>query len=1098
MILSRFQLSDVVSATDNFSETYCIESDANGVVYIAELVDFHIRSLLPFEGKNTGEFTDTQNTVAIKRMSGRENGKGKEKYYKEIEMRSSYKHPNIVSLLGFCDEGDEMILIYEHAFHKTLDDYLTRVDNLKTFTWTERLHMCLEIARGLDHLHTKMGDQRKIVHGDIKSANILIGDNRETKISYFGISKLLSTNHGANTHVTDKSACTKVYLGPEYEKTGKLKIESDIYSFGVVLFEIFCGRVAYDPVYLVENDKGLAHIVLQCFNDGTLQKMIDPKLKEETYDDICSSNKGPNQDSLDTFTKIAHQCLEEVHAKRPTMAIVIKELEIALNFQENLLESLQISLKDIEMVTNNFNKKNYVGSGRYWKAYRGELSHANRHITIVAKRWDSKSGKGDKRFQTELDVLFKLKHENIVGLVGYCNEMNEKIIIYEHATNKSLDMYLDDASLTWMIRLKICIDVASGLEFLHGGIVTLKKVVHRDIKSTSILLTGDWKAKISNLEFCSLDSLDRDMEHVTDNANGTLGYLDPEYKRGFLTEKSDIYSFGVILLELLCGRLACGDDGRSLPSLAKHHFVQGNIDEMVFRCIREQIDPKSLNTFVEIMHKCLHDDGYKRPKASEVVIQLKKALEFQEDYEIWEPKLPKDYKEIFRSFETPENYMTEKKKDLHKKLTNGILLQKENMVISLLSTSNFCTSHFMYIYYLCTKNYSEFICNIPHFSWFTMSDSGITNKMISATMFSYEKSESRKWRSVHNARFRKVAKISDTSNLKIQITTNNQFLSPGVVYGAYLIFKFCESRKVSSNPIYVNLNFRQGSETLHSYFATWRDDEWMMTELFWFLNDNDDIDFAVLLESFSRYYCGNSAIYVQGIEFRAIENASLNYSSTLFMLLTSSRCNMRDIENQKEVQQIQMSNLIDQVHQIPTNNDVEDEKAWLLEINGKKYLMLSAEEVLYNSPKLKPFSLKRSSESRFRNVIELLPQQVFRIKYRIESRMLSPFTEYACCLVFKLSENCRGLHCPIKVQDLLNRRNKERKIIYFRSPSASNLHDANWIPKQRNDGWMEVIIWTFNSKYKLGNNVIRMNLKLITYEENMAGLIICGLNFRPI
>lgn len=130
--------------------------------------------------------------------------------------------------------------------------------------------------------------------------------------------------------------------------------------------------------------------------------------------------------------------------------------------------------------------------------------------------------------------------------------------------------------------------------------------------------------------------------------------------------------------------------------------------------------------------------------------------------------------------------------------------------------------------------------------------------------------------------------------------------------------------------------------------------------------------------------------------------------------------------------------------------------------------------------------------------MELLARQVFRIKYKIESEKLSPFTEYACYLVFKLSENCRELHCPVKVRDLLHRKIKDSKTVYFRSPAPFNQHDGNSVPNQRADGWMEVMVWKFNSKYKLANNLIPMNLKLIAYEGTMSGLTICGMDFRPM
>ncbi|KAJ0834809.1 putative phloem protein [Helianthus annuus] len=111
--------------------------------------------------------------------------------------------------------------------------------------------------------------------------------------------------------------------------------------------------------------------------------------------------------------------------------------------------------------------------------------------------------------------------------------------------------------------------------------------------------------------------------------------------------------------------------------------------------------------------------------------------------------------------------------------------------------------------------------------------------------------------------------MMDTSNLKIQIKTKTQFLTPNVIYGAHLVFKFCEPRKLSSKLMYVNLKCQMGSETLHAYFATCGD-EWMMIELCRFIPHKKDVDFEVLPESLSRYYCGSGAIYVEGIHFQAI------------------------------------------------------------------------------------------------------------------------------------------------------------------------------------------------------------------------------------
>ncbi|KAM0038466.1 putative protein kinase RLK-Pelle-SD-2b family [Helianthus debilis subsp. tardiflorus] len=323
VVLSKSRLSDIVLATENLAETYCIGVDTIGTVYKAELDHFGNNSSLASDGKDNVEPSNRRLTVAIKHITSGEGGQGKQEFFEEIEMRASYQHPNIVPLIGFCDEGDEMILVYEHVSERSLYNYLKSVDKMVTFTWLGRLQMCLEIARGLHHLHTKMVNPERIIDIDIKSANILLGKDQRAKIGYF----VTSTLHRATNLEIDM----EVYEDSEYETA--LERNFDIYSFGVVLFEIFCGRVADDPIYIKENEEGLAPIARKCFKDGTIKSIMDPKLKEAD-EDISTSKRGRNQDSLDTFLKIAYQCLG-VAATRPIIQIVIKELERAINFHVN-------------------------------------------------------------------------------------------------------------------------------------------------------------------------------------------------------------------------------------------------------------------------------------------------------------------------------------------------------------------------------------------------------------------------------------------------------------------------------------------------------------------------------------------------------------------------------------------------------------------------------------------------------------------------------------------------------------------------------------------------------------------------------------------
>ncbi|PWA79805.1 protein kinase-like domain, Phloem protein 2-like protein [Artemisia annua] len=1040
----KIGLNDIKEATKNFDDTYCIGSGGFGKVYKADLEYLDSSNSSLKDGVDKCDLPRKRSTVAIKRIKNQE---GEQGFIAEIETLITCKHENVISLLGFCyDEGNgAMILVYEYASKGSLESYLGSSDKLTNLNWMQRLNICLDIANGLNYIHnnTDHGKQ-KMIHRDIKSDNILLGDNWEAKIADFGLSKF----HPADqTIYASTIAGTYVYLDPEYEKDGKLNKKSDIYSFGVVLLEILTGRLAYDSVYTKENEKGIAPIARDHFGKGTVMKIVDHKIKEETDEHVFSLSKGPNKESLDIFLKIAFRCVEETQVQRPTIDVVINELKKALDSQENHKDNLKLSLKDIKLATKGFSQVNILGHGDYGNVYKGATHSTHGNKFIVAKRLGKKSGQGDAKvlteliaakFMAELDILMEYKHLNVIGLVGYCDEEDEKIIVYEYASKGSLDKCLSDDSLTWVMRLKICIDIAIGLEFLHGTVSSPDMVIHRDISSNNILLFDDWKAKITGFGLSLVCPANQNIaDYVTDNVTGTIGYRDPLYsKTGFLTKES----------------VKLDDEYLYLPFLAKQHYYEGKLDKLVFEGIKEQIAPQSYITFTRIAFQCLHHMRERRPTADEVVIQLKKSLEFQEDYEKWEPKLPKDYKEIIQMSNCPKVYSTKKKEELYNNFSKGILLQQDKVLLS-------------------------------------FDGHGVRNEMVSATMFSYKNTCPHEQKSLPESRFGTVVNMLDISDLNIEIKTRAQFLSPNIVYGVYLVFKFCDSRNVSSKPVYVNLKYRKGHKSLHAYFATWRDEHWMMIELHRFSNQNEDVIFEFLLESFSSYYCGDAAVYVEAIEFRAID-----------------KVNHEEIGKMKEVQQVLKSEFnVGQAQQLPTNFEEifkvcrnYDDLFWLGEVEGKQLLVLSAKAALYKVSNVDLFTSKPPAQSRFQEVIELLPQQVFHLKCTIKSQMLSPVTEYVCYLVFKLSEKCQGLHCPVKVQDVYHKENNEAEFVYFITPSPSNINDITRVPKQREDGWMEIQVWKFNSTHEFKDNSLSINMKFTSHEGIMSGLIVCGLEFRPM
>nr|GEX42861.1 receptor-like protein kinase HERK 1 [Tanacetum cinerariifolium] len=156
-------------------------------------------------------------------------------------------------------------------------------------------------------------------------------------------------------------------------------------------------------------------------------------------------------------------------------------------------------------------------------------------------------------------MLSRYRHKNLVSLVGFCDEDEEKIIVYEYEFNGSLEKHLSSNTLTWGQRLKICIGVARGLEYLHNPLGIQQRVLHRDLKSANILLGHFWEAKISDFGLSKIGPANQEFTFLVSNVVGTLRYCDPPYaETGTLTKESDVYSFGVVLCEILCGRLCLG------------------------------------------------------------------------------------------------------------------------------------------------------------------------------------------------------------------------------------------------------------------------------------------------------------------------------------------------------------------------------------------------------------------------------------------------------------------------------------------------------------------------------------------------------------
>ncbi|KAJ8774975.1 hypothetical protein K2173_019979 [Erythroxylum novogranatense] len=358
-----------------------------------------------------------------------------------------------------------------------------------------------------------------------------------------------------------------------------------------------------------------------------------------------SSSKVDNSARGTTSQYVESKSTDEKNRDQPVVAMVsftttsnVESASSTPKFSEELKLASQLrkfTFNDLKLATRNFRPESLLGEGGFGCVFKGWIEEngtapvkPGTGLTVAVKTLNHDGLQGHKEWLAEVSFLGNLLHPNLVKLIGYCIEDDQRLLAYEFMPRGSLENHLFRRSLPlpWSIRMKIALGAAKGLAFLHEE--AERPVIYRDFKTSNILLDADYNAKLSDFGLAK-DAPDGDKTHVSTRVMGTYGYAAPEYvMTGHLTSKSDVYSFGVVFLEMLTGRRSMD---KNRPN-GEHNLVEWARPHLGDRRkFHRLLDPRLEGHFsikgaqkaIQLAYKCLSRDPKARPRMSEVVETLK-------------------------------------------------------------------------------------------------------------------------------------------------------------------------------------------------------------------------------------------------------------------------------------------------------------------------------------------------------------------------------------------------------------------------------------------------------------------------------------------
>nr|KYP43162.1 Cysteine-rich receptor-like protein kinase 10 [Cajanus cajan] len=528
--LPLFDLLTIITATGNFSLNNKIGQGGFGPVYKGKLAD--------------------GSEIAVKRLSS-SSGQGITEFITEVKLIAKLQHRNLVKLLGCCIHGEEKILTYEYMVNGSLDSFIFDQMKGKLLDWPRRFQIIFGVARGLLYLH--QDSRLRIIHRDLKASNVLLDEKLNPKISDFGMARAFGGDQIEGN--TNRVVGTYGYMAPEYAVDGLFSIKSDVFSFGILLLEIVCGNKNRALCH-GNQTLNLVGYAWKLWKEQNASQLIDSNIK-----DSCVIPE------VLRCIHISLLCVQQYPEDRPTMTSVIQMLGSEMELVEPK-EPGFFPRRISDEGNLNSNKGNLDSN----------LNERNGQ-EIAVKRLSSSYGQGITEFITEVKLIAKLQHRNLVKLLGCCIKGQEKLLVYEYMVNGSLDSSIFDQIkgkfLVWPRRFQIIFGIARGLLYLHQD--SRLRIIHRDLKASNVLLDEKLNQKISDFGIARAFGGDQ-TEGNTNRVVGTYGYMAPEYAvDGIFSIKSDVFSFGILLLEIICGtknRALChGNQTLNLVGYVNTHVI---------------------------------------------------------------------------------------------------------------------------------------------------------------------------------------------------------------------------------------------------------------------------------------------------------------------------------------------------------------------------------------------------------------------------------------------------------------------------------------------------------------------------------------------